>query len=237
MPKRSQPEPSVRILKCGPYLVTALPLDVVEIMTDDDGYALTYRRVRRLKTPPSYSLCRCGKTRSHPFCDGSHTKARFRGTEHPEAHTPFRKMAKTYPGPVLSLRDAERLCANAGFCSRKEGTWEAVRRSDEPRMYRMALQQTFDCCAGRLELFDSRTGELIEKTFRKSVSLVEDPGDGSSGPVWLKGGILLIGADGRPYEVRNRMSLCRCGASRFKPFCDGSHSRVRFKARYRIPGR
>jgi len=33
----------------------------------------------------------------------------------------------------------------------------------------------------------------------------------------------VIGADGRAYEVRNRVSLCRCGKSKNKPFCDGSH--------------
>ena len=29
--------------------------------------------------------------------------------------------------------------------------------------------------------------------------------------------------DGRAYEVRNRVALCRCGAAGNKPFCDGSH--------------
>jgi hypothetical protein len=46
---------------------------------------------------------------------------------------------------------------------------------------------------------------------------------GLSGPLWVHGGIGVIGADGFAYEVRNRVALCRCGASRNKPFCDGSH--------------
>ena len=33
----------------------------------------------------------------------------------------------------------------------------------------------------------------------------------------------MIGADGVPFEVRERQTLCRCGNSRNKPFCDGSH--------------
>jgi CDGSH-type Zn-finger protein len=36
------------------------------------------------------------------------------------------------------------------------------------------------------------------------------------------------GADGFRYEVRNRMTLCRCGASRNKPFCDATHTSIRF---------
>jgi len=53
--------------------------------------------------------------------------------------------------------------------------------------------------------------------------LIEDPSQGVSGPLWLRGGIALLAADGFAYEIRNRMTLCRCGASSNKPFCDGSH--------------
>ncbi|WP_257790068.1 CDGSH iron-sulfur domain-containing protein [Acidovorax carolinensis] len=49
------------------------------------------------------------------------------------------------------------------------------------------------------------------------------PGHGLLGPIGLRGGVQLVGADGFAYEVRNRMALCRCGASKNKPFCDGSH--------------
>jgi CDGSH-type Zn-finger protein len=40
----------------------------------------------------------------------------------------------------------------------------------------------------------------------------------------VRGGIQLIGADGRSYELRNRMALCRCGRSENKPFCNGAHA-------------
>ncbi|HYX79111.1 MAG TPA: CDGSH iron-sulfur domain-containing protein, partial [Actinomycetota bacterium] len=49
-----------------------------------------------------------------------------------------------------------------------------------------------------------------------------------SGPLWVRGGIQVIAADGFRYEVRNRQTLCRCGQSQNKPFCDGSHASVRF---------
>lgn len=43
------------------------------------------------------------------------------------------------------------------------------------------------------------------------------------GPYRVRGGVPVVGADGRRYEVRERQTLCRCGSSRNKPFCDGSH--------------
>jgi CDGSH-type Zn-finger protein len=45
-----------------------------------------------------------------------------------------------------------------------------------------------------------------------------------NGPLWIRGGIPVAGADGREYEVRNRVTLCRCGRSNNKPLCDGSHA-------------
>ena len=39
----------------------------------------------------------------------------------------------------------------------------------------------------------------------------------------------MIAEDGYRYEVRNRVTLCRCGASKIKPFCDGSHAAIKFK--------
>ena len=40
--------------------------------------------------------------------------------------------------------------------------------------------------------------------------------------------IAVTAPDGETYEVRNRVTLCRCGASMNKPFCDGSHKRTGF---------
>ena len=39
----------------------------------------------------------------------------------------------------------------------------------------------------------------------------------------------VVAKDGHRYEVRNRVTLCRCGASKNKPFCDGSHAAIEFK--------
>jgi hypothetical protein len=94
----------------------------------------------------------------------------------------------------------------------------------------MAIQQTFDCCAGRLEIYDKKTCKRLEPDLKPSISLVEDVGDDVSGPIWLKGGVKLVSADGTVYEKRNRVTLCRCGGSLNKPFCDGSHAPMGFKA-------
>ncbi|MFZ2073841.1 MAG: CDGSH iron-sulfur domain-containing protein [Methanoregula sp.] len=40
----------------------------------------------------------------------------------------------------------------------------------------------------------------------------------------MRGGIPVVSADRKPYHIRNRLTLCRCGKSQNKPFCDGSHA-------------
>ncbi|WP_097651062.1 CDGSH iron-sulfur domain-containing protein [Candidatus Chloroploca asiatica] len=39
----------------------------------------------------------------------------------------------------------------------------------------------------------------------------------------VTGNILVERSDGQAVEIRNRMTLCRCGQSKNKPFCDGTH--------------
>jgi CDGSH-type Zn-finger protein len=51
-----------------------------------------------------------------------------------------------------------------------------------------------------------------------------------NGPYIVTGEVELIDADGNNYPVDKRMALCRCGASTEKPFCDGTHSKIGFKA-------
>jgi 3-phenylpropionate/trans-cinnamate dioxygenase ferredoxin subunit len=51
-----------------------------------------------------------------------------------------------------------------------------------------------------------------------------------NGPYIVTGEVELVDADGNKFPAEKRMALCRCGASTEKPFCDGTHSRIGFKA-------
>jgi CDGSH-type Zn-finger protein len=52
----------------------------------------------------------------------------------------------------------------------------------------------------------------------------------NNGPLRVEGDLVLLDMDGRPFGLGGRtvVSLCRCGQSANKPFCDGSHARVGF---------
>src|SRR6476659_3632701 len=51
-----------------------------------------------------------------------------------------------------------------------------------------------------------------------------------NGPYIVTGEVELIDADGNKFPVEKRMSFCRGAASTEKPFCDGTHSKIGFKA-------
>ena len=51
------------------------------------------------------------------------------------------------------------------------------------------------------------------------------------GPFLVRGPVELVDQDGQTIEAnREIVALCRCGKSRLRPFCDGTHKLVRFKA-------
>jgi CDGSH-type Zn-finger protein len=49
-----------------------------------------------------------------------------------------------------------------------------------------------------------------------------------NGPLLVEGPVTVIDRDGNAYPPRPRVSLCRCGHSQQKPFCDGSHKGAGF---------
>jgi CDGSH-type Zn-finger protein len=53
----------------------------------------------------------------------------------------------------------------------------------------------------------------------------------NNGPYSVAGPIKLMDADGNLVDLggRERVSLCRCGGSTNKPFCDGTHSKIGFQ--------
>lgn len=51
------------------------------------------------------------------------------------------------------------------------------------------------------------------------------------GPYLIRGPFVLVDQDGNEIEVRRRVvALCRCGRSRMRPFCDGTHKAAGFQA-------
>lgn len=223
MSESTNGKPRVRIIRDGPYAVTgSVPLTGETIVSDREGTAVEYRVTKQYPLKQSYLLCRCGKSKTMPYCDGAHAREGFHGEE-TASREPFGAQAEVYEGPGLILEDAEDLCMSARFCHLGGGTWDLIERSDDPEARALAIRGACDCPAGRLVVRDAETGEPIENRYEPSIAILYDEAAGVEGPIWVRGGIPIESADGTEYEVRNRVTLCRCGRSGNMPFCDASH--------------
>ncbi len=226
------PDPTILITENGPYLVSgSVPLDEQAITVEEGGNTWDYAGTG-FAVPPAgerYALCRCGHSASKPFCDGTHARIGFDGTE-VASRRPFAEDAEVSEGPGLDLADNSPLCAFARICDGHGGIWQTVQETGQPAQRAVVEHQGTHCPSGRLVVSDHGGGEPVELPYEPSIVLLEDPQQNASGPIWVRGGITIRSADGFEYETRNRVTLCRCGQSSNKPFCDGTHAHIGFRA-------
>ena len=212
----------IKVTKDGPYIVSgSVPLNRERVIVGSDGEPARWDKGPAYPRQETYALCRCGRSAIQPFCDGSHAEAGFDGTETARRGAYIDNAERT-AGPGLDLTWSAEFCAAARFCHRGEEAWNYAERSDDPEARRIAIEEARDCPSGSLVAWDKTTGEAIEPACEPSISLI-DTARGTLGPIWVKGRIPIESADGFVYETRNRVTLCRCGLSKNKPFCDGSH--------------
>ena len=210
------------VSKNGAYLVSDdIPLSTMVILTNEEGIPWEWKEKKPIVTTPEYKLCRCGQSKEKPFCDDGCKTIAFDGTE-TATRGPYASRAEEYDGPNLMLQDVGDLCSHARFCMARGKIWHLVKQ-DGQEARELVIREANNCPSGRLTIKNAKSGDRIEHQLTPSIVVVED-----NGPLWVRGGIRIESEDGTPYETRNRVTLCRCGASTNKPFCNGNHKKVKF---------
>ncbi len=218
----------IKVTKDGPYIVTGkVPLIKEIVVRDKDGTPEEWRTIGSFPEQETFALCRCGRTQNAPYCDGTHGKKGFDGTE-TASRRPYLERTTLVKGATLDMTDNKDLCMGAQFCHRAGGARSLIAASDDPEKRERAIEVAGQCPSGRLVACE-KEGTPIEPPFEKSISVTGDPGKGISGPLWVKGGVPIESADGHEYELRNRVTLCRCGRSHNKPLCDGTHNVIGYR--------
>jgi CDGSH-type Zn-finger protein len=223
----TQGEMRVTVTANGPYRVTgSVPLVRRTIVADDEGVSVSWGEGEAFTTEAGYELCRCGASKTAPFCDTSCESNGFDGTE-TASREPYLAQADEQDGPNAILTDAVQLCSFARFCDYGGQIWNLVEQPDEASTD-LAIREGKLCPSGRLVMWDRATKRPFEEDDEPSIGVVQDPTERVSGPLAVRGGIPVVAADGFTYEQRNRQTLCRCGHSNNKPFCDGTHAAIGF---------
>jgi len=228
------PDPKYRIdiMRDGPYLVHGNPplqQDILVLNEEQIPWEYAQGQTYATTEEPT-ALCRCGHSHKQPYCDGSHRHAEWDPSLTADT-APLLKNAEVYDGPAVRLADNIGYCAHARICMAKGTVWKLTEESENPEAREQALHESAYCPSGRLKMWDKEKEAFCEPPLKPALGLVEDPQEKCSGPIWVKGGIPVNGPDGTLYERRNRVTLCRCGASANKPFCDGTHIETHFDDR------
>lgn len=206
---RVESTPVVELSENGPYVVKNLAN-----LSDSKGQAIPAKSVM--------ALCRCGASGNKPFCDGSHNKIGFQSRNEAD---PAKDKRDTYVGSKVTIHDNRALCAHAGICTDKL-----------PSVWRMKQDPWIDADGADVDAIVDIVNRCPSGALSYSIDGVENAAESATpaitvlkdGPYHVVGDVGLDvprndGTSGRNY------TLCRCGASKNKPLCDGSHWSVDFK--------
>lgn len=201
-------EPTIEVTKNGPYIVRNL-----HHFRNSKGVFIG--------TQPVMALCRCGASTTKPFCDGMHIKINFSDRKH-EGRVPDR--LETHEGERIAVHDNRGVCSHIGHCTDNLPTvfrmgyepWinpDGAEPDDIARVIRM-------CPSGALSY--SKDGILYKDWENQQEIFV------AHNRPYHVSGIRLIDPDGNTPETPDHYTLCRCGGSKNKPFCDGTHWYIKF---------
>ncbi len=202
--------PAIAPSENGPLLVSGL-----ERLQWSDGVTVITR--------PTLALCRCGASQNKPFCDGSHNASGFTSAVSPD-RTP--DGATKYRGAQITVLFNRLVCSASEKCAKNlpevfrkgEEPWIVPDRADAQRVIEVVQQ----CPSGALRYaVAGRIGSHPPRA--PAIRIARD------GPYEVEGGVGLRAVAWCEGASRDRFALCRCGHSKNKPFCDGSHHAVGFR--------
>jgi CDGSH-type Zn-finger protein len=210
-------KPQVIPLPNGPYYYfTEFDLKPVKGITNSEG--------EELSNIPGVALCRCGGSESKPFCDGTHGKIHFNERRETDGHMDKRE---SFVGKEITIHKNRGICAHIGFCS-----------SGLPSVFAPGKGRGIDPDAAPVDEIIDVINQCPSGSLSYSIDSVEY-GDqdrdsmitvSSDGPYFLVGGIQVVGHEPHADQVSNEhCTLCRCGSSKNKPFCDGTHKEIGFR--------
>jgi CDGSH-type Zn-finger protein len=225
--KNPIPEKVIIAQKNGPFLVKGgIPLyDKLQIVSEH-GEPLTWKLGQRYNTGNTYLLCRCGKSSKMPFCDSTHAKIAFDGTDTADERPTAERQERFPGGTQIEVRHDDYLCMESGFCGTR---WTTIKQlvllTEEIGARSNVVSMVERCPSGSLTYRLQGEAQDIEPDLPQAIAITTDilSTGAVRGAYWVMGNIPIYRSDGKLMEIRNRVTLCSCGLSKKKPLCDAAH--------------
>ena len=233
LPRQTSEIEFIEVRENGPYVVHGdISLVRKRRITGTKGEAIAWQKTNTHQTDKIYELCRCGKSATKPFCDGTHDRIDFKGEETASTQL-IGERQEILQGDGVRVKVDNSYCMHAKFCFNQNASIRKLITKKSDDNSKINLSAMVDKCPSGTFVYELEVDgkyEEIESDLPKQIVIISaDNSDSTAGPIWINGKIPVKRADGKPLETRNRMTLCRCGESKNKPFCDGSHAQIDFK--------
>jgi len=204
----SEKKPSITPAPDGPYLVKDL-----KNLTNQKGL---------IETKEMMALCRCGGSANKPYCDGTHAKIGFSSAKIAGAVEDKRE---NYLGEKITIHDNRGICAHAGRCT--DGLASVFRLKEEPWIHPDAesvdeIVATIQKCPSGALSYSIDDLEHSDQNGEPSIFIPPN------GPYVVSGELDLVDTIKGEGASREHFTICRCGGSKNKPFCDGTHWSINF---------
>ena len=220
-------KPKILSLPNGPYyLINNMEPKIVENLQNSEGEPLSTIR--------GVALCRCGASKNKPFCDGTHGTIGFSSenktnTTDTSGNHIIKDKRKSYTTNKITIHDNRKICSHAAECVNNLPSVFQLNARPWINPAGAEMEEIINtirkCPSGALS-YSINGVEYKDHDERKPIVTVS-----KDGPYVITGGIDLIGDNIQFAEgsSREHYTLCRCGASNNKPFCDGMHKVISFK--------
>ncbi|MEX2962239.1 CDGSH iron-sulfur domain-containing protein [Microbulbifer sp. TYP-18] len=175
-----------------------------------------------IPTRATMALCRCGASNNKPFCDGSHARVGYSDKKSPERTT---DEILSYKGRDITVLYNRLVCSKSYECGRRlQAVFDTERDPwiDPDKGSVAAIIDVIRACPSGALRYE-RNGEGIHHEIPPGISIQVE----ANGPYRIRN-LALVNADWCEGACEKKYSLCRCGASKNKPFCDGSHLAANF---------
>lgn len=173
-----------------------------------------------------YSLCRCGQSGNKPYCDGTHKAIGFDGTETADTRPNASSWMRFPGGTQIVVKKDPSLCMTSGFCGFADaGIYQLVRQTNDAKTRALVMAMVERCPSGALTYQIAEDEPIIEPDLPRQIAATTEITSAGPipGPLWVTGNVTIERSDGKPFDKRNRVTLCNCGLSCQKPLCDGTH--------------